>query len=80
MADIEAIKGVSQLDGCIMIKYQVFMTNLILSLDLINNQFGVTIGFKVLYPYLLSKLMSRTLYSATLLEQDSVNEKVQGIT
>ena len=50
MADIEAIKGVSQLDD------QVFMTNLILSLDLINNQFEVTIGFKKLYPTLLSKL------------------------
>ena len=39
-----------------MIRYQVIMTNLILSFDLIYNQFRVTIGFKVLYPYLLSEL------------------------
>ena len=56
MADIEAIKYVSQLDGFMVIRYQVFMMNLVLSVDLINNQFGVIIGFRVLYPYLLSKL------------------------
>jgi len=38
------------------IKYQVFITNLILSFDLVDNQFGVTISFKILYPYLLSEL------------------------
>ena len=38
------------------IKYQVFMADLILSFDLVDNQFGVTISFKVLYPYLLSEL------------------------
>jgi len=56
MADIEAIKYVSQLDGFMVIRYQVFMMNLVLSVDLINNQFGVIIGFRILYPYLLSKL------------------------
>ena len=38
------------------IRYQVFMTDLILFFDLVDNQFGVTISFKVLYPYLLSEL------------------------
>ena len=56
MADIEAIKCVSQFNGCLVIRYQVFMTNLILLLDLINNQFGVTIGFKVLYSHSLGEL------------------------
>ena len=37
MADVEAIKCVRQLDDCIVIRYQVFKTNLILSLDLINS-------------------------------------------
>ena len=55
MVDIEAIKCVSQLDGCMVIRYQVFMTNLVLFLDLINNQFEVTISFKVLYSHLLSE-------------------------
>jgi len=36
--------------------YQVFMMNLILSFDLVDNQFGVTISLKVLYPHLLSEL------------------------
>jgi len=38
------------------IRYQVFMPNLILSLDLVDDQFGVTISFKVPYPHLLSEL------------------------
>ena len=38
------------------VKYQVFMTKLIFSFELADNQFGVTISFKVLYPHLLSEL------------------------
>ena len=52
MANVEAVKCVSQLNGCLVIRYQVFMTNLILSFDLIDNQFGVTVGFKILYSHL----------------------------
>jgi len=37
------------------IRYQVFMTNLILTLNLVDDQFGVTIGFKVPFPHLLSE-------------------------
>ena len=48
MANVEAIKYVSQLHGCQVLWYQVFMMNLILSFDLIDNQFGVTIDFKIL--------------------------------
>ena len=32
------------------------MMNLVLSFDLADNQFGVTISFMVLYPHLLSEL------------------------
>ena len=32
------------------------MTDITLSFDLVDNQFGVTIGFKVLYPHMLSEL------------------------
>ena len=56
MTDIEAIKCISQLNGCMVIRYQVFMTDLIFSLDLVDDQFGVTISFKVSYPHLLSEL------------------------
>ena len=38
------------------VRYQVFMTDLIFSFDFVDNQFGVIISFKVLYPYLLSEL------------------------
>jgi len=62
------------------IRYQVFMTDLILSFDLVDNQFGVTISFKILYSHLLSswRPISKTLYSATLLEQGSVKENAPG--
>ena len=56
MADVEAIKYVSQLDGCIVIRYQVFMSSFILSFDLMDNQLGVTIGFEICYPHLSSEL------------------------
>jgi len=55
MADVEANKCVSQLDGCMTIRYHVFMVNLILSFDLINDQLRVTIGFEIFYPHLLSE-------------------------
>ena len=32
------------------------MTDLIFTLDLIDDQFGVTISFKVLYPHLLGEM------------------------
>jgi len=46
----------------------------------INNQFGVTIGFKVFYPicWVSWRPISKALYLATLLEQDSVNKKARG--
>ena len=60
MANVEAIKYVSQLNGigCMVIKYQIFMTNLMLSFDLIDNQFGITIGFKILYLHLSDELQA----------------------
>jgi len=56
MADVKAIECVSQLDGYMVVRYRVFMSNLILSFDLIDDQLGVTIGFEICYPHLLSKL------------------------
>jgi len=38
------------------IRYQVFLRNLILSFDLVGNQYGVTISFEVLHLHLLSEL------------------------
>ena len=70
MTDVEAIKCISQLNGCMVIRYQVFMTDLIFTLDLVDDQFGVTISFKLPYPHLLSELEAneQSIYSATLLE------------
>ena len=52
MADIKAIKLFSQFNAYMVIRYQVFMTNHILSFDLIGNQFGVTVGVEILYLHL----------------------------
>ena len=38
------------------IRYQVFMSNLILFLDFVDDQFGVTINFKMPYPHFSSEL------------------------
>ena len=56
MTDVVAFKCISHLNGCIVVKYEVIMTDLIFTLDLVNDQFGVTISFKVPYPQLLSEL------------------------
>jgi len=56
MADVKAIKCVSQLDGCMMRRYQVFMSDLILSFDLIDDQLRVTIGLELFHSHLLSRL------------------------
>jgi len=61
------------------IRYQVFVPNLVFSFDLIDDQLWVTISFKVSYPHFMSELrpISRALYSATLLEQGVVNENAR---
>ena len=59
MTDVEAFKCISQLNGSMMIRYEVFMTDLIFTLDLVNDQFGITISFKVLCPHLLSELEAK---------------------
>jgi len=38
------------------IRYQVFKPDLILSFDMINDQFRVIIGLKIFLPHLLSKI------------------------
>ena len=39
-----------------MIRYEVFMADLIFTLDLVDDQLGIAKSFKELYPHLLSKL------------------------
>jgi len=56
MTNVETIECSSQLNGCIVIRYEVFMTGLIFTLDLVDDQLEIAISFKVSYPHLLSKL------------------------
>ena len=56
MTDIEDFKCISQLNGCMVIRYEVFITNLIFTLDLVDDQLGIAISFKVFYPRLLAEL------------------------
>ena len=74
MTDIEAFK--CQLNGCMVIRYEVFITNLIFTLDLVDDQLEIAISFKILYPHLLSDLEAneQSIVHATLLEQGSVSE------
>lgn len=50
MANVKAIKHVTQLNSCFVVRYKVLMTNFVFSLNLVDDQFGVTISFKVPYP------------------------------
>jgi len=56
MTDIEAFKCISQLNDCMVIRYEIFVTDLIFTLDLVDDQLGIAISFKVLYPHLLGEL------------------------
>ena len=56
MTDVETFKCISQLNGCMVIRYEVFMTDLIFTLDLIDDQLRIAINLKVLYHHLLSEL------------------------
>ena len=54
--NVKAFKCCSQLNGYIVIRYEVFMADLIFTFDLVDDQLGIPISFKVSYPHLLSKL------------------------
>ena len=56
MAYVEAIERVGQCEGRLVIWDQVFVSNLVFSSDLINNQLGVIVGFEVLDLKLFSNL------------------------
>ena len=56
MTDVEAVKHISQLNDCMVIRYEVFMMDLIFTLNFVDDQLGIAISFKVLYPNLLSEL------------------------
>ena len=56
VADIEAVKCISQLNGYLIVLYQIVMTYFIFPFDLIDNHLGITIGFLVLQPHFPSKL------------------------
>ena len=44
-----------------MIRYEVFMTDLIFTLNLVEDQLGIIISFKVSYPHLLTELEANEL-------------------
>jgi len=56
MTDVEAFECISQLNGCMMIRYEVFMADLIFTLNLVDDQLRIVISFKILYPHLLSEV------------------------
>ena len=58
MVDEKAIKLFYQFNCRLMVGYQVFIADLIFSPDLINNELGGSVRFKVLDSYFLRKLNS----------------------
>ena len=54
--DAEAFECISELNGCMMIRYEVFIADLIFTLNLVDDQLRITISFKKLYPHLLRKV------------------------
>jgi len=52
MTDVEAFECISQLNGCMMIRYEIFMADLIFTLNLVDDQLRIVISFKILYPHL----------------------------
>jgi len=56
MTDVEAFECISQLNGCMMIRYEVFMENLIFTFNLVDDQLRIAISFKILYPHLLNEV------------------------
>ena len=56
MTDVEGFEYISQLNDCMMIRYKIFMADLIFTLNLVDDQLGITISFKILYPHLLSEV------------------------
>jgi len=68
MTNVEAFECISQLNGCMMIRYEIFMADLIFTLNLVHDQLGIAISFNILYPHLLSEVEANELYSAMSLE------------
>ena len=58
------------------------MPDFVLSANLVNDEFRVTLCFEIFNANLIGDLhpIKRALYSVTLLEHDSVNENARGIT
>jgi len=56
MTGVEAFECNSQLNSCMMIRYEVFMADLIFTLNLVDDQLRIAISFKILYPHLLSEV------------------------
>ena len=79
MTDVKAIKWISHFDDCLVIRYQVFVPNLVISFDLIEDQLWIAISLKLHTPISWAswRPISRVLYSATLLEQGVVNENAR---
>jgi len=61
------------------IKYKVFMTGLIFTLDLVDDQLEIAISFKALYPYLLSELEAnkQSIILVYVVGQGSVSENAR---
>ena len=56
MVDVETFKCISQLNGFMVIRYEVFMTNLIFTLDLVDDQLGIAIKLPSIVPLFVERV------------------------
>jgi len=58
MVDVKVFELFNHVDSCIMVGYEVFMSDIVLSSDLANDEFGVDVSFKALDSDFVCKLYS----------------------
>ena len=56
MTDVEAFKYISQLNDSMVIRHEVFMTDLIFTLDLVDDQLGIAIKLPGIVPLFVERV------------------------
>jgi len=58
MVDVEALEFLCQVDSCVVIGHQVFMSDLVLPTNVVDDEFQITVCFEIFNANLLCKLYS----------------------
>jgi len=58
MVDVEACELLCHIDSCVVVRYQVFMSDFVLPANLVNDEFRITVRVEMLDTNLFCKLHS----------------------